>query len=164
MTETIKLKGIVMEDFTNYKVPSLFMITTTCNWKCCMEGGFDVKICQNSELATAEIKEYKLESIYNAYITNPITKSVVIGGLEPFMQFDEIFNLIQYFRNNKCEDEFIIYTGYYENELECQINKLKQFKNIIIKFGRYVPNNTPHFDDVLGINLISDNQYAMKIS
>lgn len=164
MTDTIKLKGIVMEDFANYKVPSLFLITTTCNWKCCMEGGFDVKVCQNSELATAEIKEYNIESIYNAYINNPITKAVVIGGLEPFMQFDEIKSLIDYFRWHECFDDIIIYTGYYPDELTEQLMCLQKYDNIVVKFGRFIPNHTPHFDKVLGIELASDNQFAEKIS
>ena len=44
------------------------------------------------------------------------------------------------------------------------INNLKQFPNIIIKFGRFIPNQQSHYDEVLGINLASDNQYAKKIS
>ena len=37
------------------------------------------------------------------------------------------------------------------------------FTNIIIKFGRYIPNQKPHYDEVLGVNLASDNQYAERI-
>ena len=37
------------------------------------------------------------------------------------------------------------------------------FKNIIIKFGRYVPNQKEHYDEILGINLASSNQYAEVI-
>jgi len=153
-----------MEDFTNYKVPSLFLITTTCNWKCCTEGGFDHTVCQNSSLVPAEIKEYKIESIYNAYINNPITKSIVIGGLEPFMQFDEVRALIDYFRWNNCFDDIIIYTGYYPEEIIDELNCLQKYTNIIIKFGRFIPNQKEHFDEVLGINLVSDNQYGERIS
>ena len=36
--------------------------------------------------------------------------------------------------------------------------------NIIIKFGRFVPMQQPHFDPILGVNLASDNQYAKQIS
>lgn len=39
-----------------------------------------------------------------------------------------------------------------------------KWKNIIVKFGRFIPNQHPHYDEVLGINLASDNQYAEKIS
>ena len=45
-----------------------------------------------------------------------------------------------------------------------KINILKQYPNIIIKFGRFKPNQKSHYDDVLGVNLISDNQYGEKIS
>ena len=38
------------------------------------------------------------------------------------------------------------------------------YSNIIIKFGRFIPNREPHFDEVLGVNLASNNQYAKRIS
>ena len=44
------------------------------------------------------------------------------------------------------------------------LEELKKFPNVIIKFGRYVPNKESHYDEILGINLVSDNQYAEKIS
>ena len=61
-------------------------------------------------------------------------------------------------------DDIIIYTGYDKNEIEDQIMILKKYKNIIVKFGRYVPGQQAHFDKVLGVELASDNQYAEKIS
>lgn len=152
-----------MEDFVNYKVPSMFLITSYCDWKCCKEANIDISICQNQSLINQPTKTYPYESIYAAYINNPITKAICIGGLEPFEQFDEIFGLISYFRHNGCNDPFIIYTGYYPDELP-ELYMLKGFQNIIVKFGRYVPNNKPHYDEVLGINLASDNQYGEKIS
>lgn len=96
--------------------------------------------------------------------SNPITKSIVIGGLEPLLQFDEVLSLIKYFRNNGCNDDFVIYTGYYENEVKDKIAEMKKYKNIILKFGRYIPNQEKHYDDVLGVYLASYNQYAKKIS
>ena len=41
---------------------------------------------------------------------------------------------------------------------------LKKYSNIIIKFGRFIPNQKPHYDPVLGVELASDNQYGEKIS
>ena len=49
-------------------------------------------------------------------------------------------------------------------EIKEYIDKLKAFPNIIVKFGRYIPNHEKHFDEVLGIYLASDNQYAERIS
>ena len=57
----------------------------------------------------------------------------------------------------------MIYTGYDKQEICEQIDKMMNFKNIIIKFGRYVPNQKEHYDEVLGINLASNNQYAEEI-
>ena len=160
----MKIRGIETEDFINYKYPSMFIAIGDCDWKCCVEGGFDISICQNSSLAQAIEQNVNIDFIYDNYIFNPITEAVVIGGLEPFTQFDDIVNLIQYFRKRKCNDMFIIYTGYYPNEIIDQVNILKQFDNIIIKFGRYIPNQSPIFDNVLGIELASNNQYACYIN
>jgi hypothetical protein len=105
-----------------------------------------------------------VDEIFSRYTQNNITKSIVIGGLEPFLQFDEVLNLIKYFRTNNVNDEFIIYTGYYKKEIQQQINTLTQFKNLIVKFGRFIPDQKSHYDNILGVNLISNNQYAERIS
>lgn len=62
------------------------------------------------------------------------------------------------------QDDIVIYTGYYKEEIEEYIDELKMFPNLIVKFGRYIPNHEKHFDEVLGIYLASDNQYAERIS
>ena len=80
------------------------------------------------------------------------------------LQYKEVIDLIDYFRDNNCDDYFVIYTGYYENEIEDIINLLKQRKNIIVKFGRFIPNSKEKYDEVLGVTLSSDNQYGKVIS
>lgn len=160
----MKVKAIVMEDFVNYKFPSMFISTCFCNWKCCHEGGFDESVCQNSPLASQKNIEISNMYIYNNFINNPITKAIVIGGLEPFMQFEEIYDLIKFFREKKENSPFVIYTGYYPKEISKELERLKEFKNIIIKFGRYIPGQKSHYDEILGVKLASENQYAKKIS
>ena len=160
----MKLKNIVLEDFVNYKTPSMFLITSFCDFKCCHEGNFDESVCQNNPLVQQKTKDISLEYLYNSYINNPITKAIVVGGLEPFLQFKELYNLIKYFRDNGCEDDFVIYTGYYKEEIASEIETLKEFHNIVIKFGRYKPNEKEHCDEVLGVKLASNNQYAERIS
>jgi hypothetical protein len=103
------------------------------------------------------------ERIVKRYMKNKLTHAIVFGGLEPFKQFDEMIELIKCFRE-QTKDDIVIFTGYYENEIEKEIEELKQYENIIIKFGRYIPGHIVHFDTVLGVNLASDNQYAVKIS
>lgn len=153
-----------MEDFVNYSKPSLFLITSVCDWKCCKEQNLDISICQNQPLCNQSAKDYAPESIYNAYISNDISKAIVVGGLEPILQFEELYELISYFRDNECNDFFIIYTGYYPEEIKDKVKQLQKYPNIIIKFGRFIPNQESHYDEVLGINLVSSNQYARRIS
>ena len=157
------VKNIVEEDFVNYKLPSMFIATCFCDWKCCREQNLDISVCQNSDISKQANCNISNKDIFNRYISNPITKAVVIGGLEPMMQFEEIYDLIKCFRDNNCKDTFVIYTGYNENEILNQIDRLKKFENIILKIGRYRPNNKSHYDDILGINLVSDNQKGVII-
>lgn len=158
--DSIALKGVVSEDFCNYKAPSMFLITSYCDWKCCHEANVDESVCQNHDLVKSEIKQYSYDTIYQAYVSNSITKAVVIGGLEPMIQINEVIGLIKYFRENGENCPFVIYTGYYPNEIEKALNGLKLLNNIVIKYGRYVPNSKSRYDDILGIMLISENQYA----
>jgi organic radical activating enzyme len=160
----MKIKGLVDEDFVNFKLPCMFISIGTCNWKCCIEINIPVTVCQNSDLAKQKDIDIPIDEIFNRYISNPISEAIVIGGLEPMMQFEDIYDLIKYFRDKEINDTFVIYTGYYPDEIQDKIEKLKSFKNIICKFGRYVPNQEKHFDEVLGVNLVSDNQYGEVIS
>lgn len=161
----MRVTNIVYEDFVNYKKPSMFLGSISCDFKCCVEGGFDISICQNSSLAQAKITDISNYEIYNKYMHNPITQAVVIGGLEPMLQWQEVLDLIYFFRANGCDDDFVIYTGYTEDELEQTILwNFKKFKNIIFKFGRFRMNEPHHYDEVLGVELASPNQYAKRIS
>ena len=58
----------------------------------------------------------------------------------------------------------VIYTGYNREEIDGELRMLMSLPNIIVKFGRYVPDQEPHMDEVLGVKLASDNQYAVQIS
>lgn len=160
----MKIRGLKDEDFVNYQKSSMFIGCMYCDWKCCTEQNLDKSICQNALLINSNIIDMEITDIFLRYITNPITKAIVIGGLEPFLQFSDIYNLIFYFRTQECNDDIVIYTGYYKEEIQEQIKLLQQFKNVIVKFGRYIPNQKNHFDKVLGVYLASKNQYAEKIS
>ena len=157
----MKVKNIIFEDFTNYKKPSMFIGFPTCSFKCDKECGSQV--CQNSELAKSRNIEISYDNIIKKYLNNNITEAIVFGGLEPFDSLKDLYLLINAFRLY-TDDDIVIYTGYYPNEITKQIKQLKQYPNIIIKFGRFIPNQEHHMDEVLGVELASSNQYAVKIS
>ena len=163
MAVDIKIKGIRMEDFTNYKKPSMYIAFPSCTFKC--ERECRQKMCQNSSLVQAPTLTIGVHSIVSKYVNNPITSAIVIGGLEPFDSEEDLFMLITYLRV-ATQDDIVIYTGYTREEIQDrQIYKyLLKTKNIIIKFGRFIPNQQPHYDEILGISLASDNQYAEVIS
>lgn len=155
------VKGLIDEDFVQYKKPSMFIGFPTCSWKCEKECG--QRVCQNSTLAKSPDIHIDIIDMIDRYIKNPITEAVVIGGLEPIDSFDQLESFIKEFRGHS-NDDVVIYTGFYPYEIQNQIAILKQYKNIIIKFGRYIPGQERHYDEVLGVYLASDNQYAEKVS
>ena len=155
------VKDIVETDMINYKDISMFIIFPTCSFKCDKECG--MQVCQNSALALSpNIKIDELQ-IVNKYLSNPLTNAIVFGGLEPFDSWEDLSYLITYFRYY-TDDDIVIYTGYNPDEIKEQINALKHYKNIIIKFGRFIPNQPHHYDEILGVELSSPNQYAERIS
>ena len=163
MAVNITIKEIRDEDFTSYKIPAMVIGFPRCSWKCERECG--MRVCQNGALAQAPDRIIGVKTIVNRYINNPITSAIIMAGLEPFDSEEDLFCLITYLRV-ATRDDIIIYTGYTEEEIyNRDIYKyLLNAKNIIIKYGRFKPNEEPHYDSVLGIKLASSNQYAVRIS
>lgn len=158
----MRLRGLVTEDFVNYKLPSMFLITSFCDFKCCKEAGN--YICQNLPVLKQPIIEVDEDYLLRGYLSNPITKAIVFGGLEPMLQFEEVYNFIDRLRwYYGCSDPVVIYTGFYPEEIRGYLDDLSKLGNIIIKFGRYIPDDTSHFDPILGVNLASNNQWAEEI-
>lgn len=158
------VKDIIETDTINYKKISMFIIFPTCSFKCDKECG--QSICQNSKLVKLPNIKIRADKIAQKYIDNPITNAIVCGGLEPFDSWENLWELICAIRN-KTIDDIVIYTGYTEEEIYNKgyiIRNLKQFPNIIIKFGRFIPDQPHHYDEILGIELSSPNQYAERIS
>jgi hypothetical protein len=122
-------------------------------------------ICQNSHLAHQE--EISIEDIGKFidryYLDNSITEAIVFQGLEPLDSFEDLIDFIKLFIT-KSKDDIVIYTGYNKKEIEDKVSQLKDIikdNTLIMKYGRFIPNQEPHYDEVLGIKLASDNQYAV---
>lgn len=161
----MKLKAVIDEDLTNYKVPSMFLFAPTCEGKCCIEAGLPLFVCQNHPWRDSPAMDFSYNELCQRYLKNKLTHAIVIGGLEPFENFLELSSFIMTLRwDYHCYDPVVIYTGYKEDELSQELETLSNLDNIIIKFGRYRPDLHPVFDEVLGVFLASGNQYAKQIS
>ena len=157
------VKGIIDEDFINDKKPSMVIEFPYFSFKCDKECGSNV--CQNSKLVKDPTLDIPAAKIIDQYLYNPLSHAIVFQGLEPFDSYNDIYYFIYalrfIFKNN---DPVVIYTGYNKDEILSKIEDLLKFSNIIIKFGRYIPGQKPHYDEILGVNLASDNQYAEVIT
>lgn len=149
----MKLIDIIDYDIVNYKKASMFLIFPNCTFKC---GRAE---CQNSALAGKKPIQVTVNALTEHYAESPLTEAIVCGGLEPLDSWSELQAFIMYFRYY-FPDDIVIYTGYTEDEIQDKIAWLSLYENIIVKFGRYIPNQEPHFDEILGVNLVSPNQYA----
>lgn len=167
----MEIKNLIDEDFVNYFKPSMFIGMPHCTFKCDKECGCDV--CQNSELALAPTIDMNLVEIATRFYENPITEAVVFGGLEPFDDFNDMIELIKVFEAlyRTCYDikkmpDIIIYTGYYPHEVEDLLLRLQKETTeakIIVKFGRFIPDKPSRFSANLGVELASDNQFAVPL-
>ena len=164
------VRKLLTERFQDYKLPNLYLAACWCDWKCCIERQTDISLCQNSPIANLPVQDVPDNDILDAYEADPITQAIVIAGLEPVMQIYEVVSLIRRARERKIHTDFVIYTGYTKEEVRfCGVLDLLtplcgDGITIIIKYGRYVPGQQPHFDAVLGVDLASDNQYAEYLS
>ena len=155
----MQLKGIIDCDYANYKQPVITLEFPYCNFKCDKLNG--CQICQNASLALESNIEVPIETIWNLYNENPLTKGFCFQGLEPFDSIDDLFDLIKFIRIDKnCQDVIVIYTGYNKEEIIQYLDDLQQYKNIIIKYGPFIMNQESHYDEILGVKLASNNQYA----
>lgn len=157
------IKGIVDEDLSNYKKPSMLIAAARCNMKCNELNGCN--ICQNNPLLFKADIEISNEELINRYKDNALTQAIVFGGLDIIDQFAELISFVKDFRK-VSDNDIVIYTGYTESEVRLmgQYDLLRQYKNIVIKFGRFIMNQPSHYDEVLGVELASPNQYAERIS
>ena len=166
------IKGIIDEDFINYKKPAMVIEFPYCSFKCDKECGRAV--CQNSSLANEPNIEIKHNKIINRFFENDISEAIVFQGLEPLDSFKDVLKLLAILHLPAFaakQIDVVIYTGYTKEELQNKIykdnisylDKLKKYNNIIIKYGRYIPDQKSHYDEVLGVNLASDNQYAERL-
>ena len=155
----MRLKGIIDYDCTNYKQPCLTLEFNHCDFKCDKLNG--CQVCQNGSLAAEPDIEISGEYIWDLYSQNPLTKAFCFQGLEPFDSYIDLIDLIRFIRIDKqCNDPIVIYTGYDKGEDIITEASVRHFHNIIIKWGRYVIGQEPHYDEILGVKLASDNQYA----
>lgn len=156
----VQLKNLLDEDFSNYKLPAMFIGFPKCTFKCEKESG--TKTCQNSSLAVAPNVDISIDDLLKRYQDNGLSQAVVCGGLEPLDTFNELYAVIKYFRDNGEQCKFVIYTGYYPDEVMDKIGKLVELGNIVVKYGRFIPNDEKRYDEVLGVTLASKNQYAVE--
>lgn len=161
----MRVKSVVYEDFVNYKKPSMFIGTISCGGKCCIEAGIPLSVCQNDGWRKSASVEIDNDTLIQRYLSNPLTNAIVFGGLEPLEQYGELMGFITMLRDKYgCTDDVVIYTGYDKREIRLEVERLQKFDNIIMKFGRFIPDRPHRFSDILGVELASDNQYAERIS
>ena len=160
--DRLKLLGVICLDAVNYKNISMTLEFPYCTFKC--NKGHEEPICQNYALKAAKIHEFSNEELINYFDSLFLVDSIVMQGLEPLDSWDELISFINDFRQKYPDDhDIVIYTGYDEDEIQDKLDILKQYNNIIVKFGRYVPNDEKHYDEVLGVDLESSNQYAKRL-
>jgi len=158
----MKVKGIIDYDCHNYKLPCLTVMFPFCTLKCNALNKHPV--CHNTDLLNEPNMDVSGEFIWKMYSQSKLTKAFCFQGMEPFDSFEDLAELIHFIRKEKqCYDPIVIYTGYNKGEDPVVENMLRKYENIIVKWGRFIAGQEPHYDEILGVKLASDNQYAELI-
>lgn len=160
----MKIKRIEDENFNHYRRPSMVVAFPSCTFKCNRACG--EQVCQNGTLAASPDIEITPEEIVHRYLHNHISKAIVCAGLEPLDSPDDLLALVRAVRM-RTDAEIIIYTGYTKEEVQGMngiLDALSMYSNMIIKYGRYIPGCETHIDEILGVPLYGDHQYAEVIS
>lgn len=157
----MQVTNIIMEDTANYKKISMFIGTPYCSGKCWRELGLDSSICQNDRLRDSNKLCISINDLIELYDNHPLCEAVVFGGMEPLDSVEDLNAFVMNFRY-RHPDPIVIYTGYTEKEAKEKLQYILLHENIIVKYGRYIPDQPRHYDDILGVKLASPNQYAKK--
>ena len=157
----MRLKTIIHEDYANYRLPSMLLGVCYCDFKCCRED--KRSYCQNSPILQMPAFEIDDGRLVEEYLANPLTHAVVVAGLEPFyLQTEEVLAFAGRLRE-KTQDDLVIYTGYYPDEIPLVLARLRPLGNVVVKFGRFRAGDRPHLDPVLGVELANREQFARRI-
>lgn len=161
------LLDLKLDNVTDYCKPSILLVFPFCKGKC--------KGCHNAQLQKLSASEYKTISpsdVIDMYNKNEMQKAIVMAGLEPLDSIIDVEFLIHSAVANANRDiDFVIYTGYteeelvdneYENKLLSAFNKFPQdYKGkLIIKVGRFDEEQrvNDYHSKILGVNLATSNQ------
>ena len=105
-------------------------------------------------------------------IADKAGKKTYVRGLVLLM-LKSLYEVVGEENIDKFLVEFALGTGYYcevfakvklNQEIIDKVNWLKNYDNIVVKFGRFIPGHQKRFDEVLGVELASDNQHAEVIN
>lgn len=165
MTENnIYLIDVKSDNITDYIKTSLLLVFPYCSGKC--------KGCQNYELqkkGDSLKKQFKIDSIISYYDSLTTHEAIVCAGLEPFDSFNDLYLLVEnLFSDENRNIDFVIYTGYYKEEIENLVNNMIKLlkdnnKSLIIKYGRYDETDIKEWkSNILGVKISTKNQYIEK--
>lgn len=143
----------------DFKQIGMLIVFPNCSFKCDKDCGRPV--CQNSHLANEPVIEVPIAKIIKRYLDNNLSTALICGGLEPLDSIHDLYALIKEFRQ-VSNDPVVIYTGYTEDEANNILgwDDIKWLGNLYVKYGRFIPDQESCFDEILGVNLASSNQYG----
>ena len=135
---------------------SLYLIASSCKWKC--------KICPNAHYSRFETVDIPNTDILQKFKSDDNLKAIVIGGLEPMDQMNDlrgfIFDARKFFEPGD-RPKIVIYTGYEMDELNKMhysglASELMQYGNAMVIAGRNIWKTKKKFYLSINTYLTSD--------
>lgn len=162
------VKEIIAENFQDYKKISMFICANSCDGKCWREQGLSPAICQNDKILCQKTISIPNEEIVEMFMSNHVSEAIIFGGLEPLLQIEDVVDIIRILRDAGDRSDVVVYTGYKLEESPTQnfIQRIREsnLPHVLLKVGRYIPNDIGKFDEILGVRLASQNQFGYIVS
>jgi len=129
---------------------------------CALDCNIGCKGCFNQSLKEAPIFYKKADEIMDEIMSNPFNEGVILAGLEWSLQPTELLALVKSatVRNMPV----IVYTGHDINTFLRRVPLIKQFTEVLVKYGAYDESKLSLTHEAYGIKLASTNQHIDSIA
>jgi pyruvate-formate lyase-activating enzyme len=150
----IRYKSITHERVEDAPFVGALICAVSCSIGC--------KDCFNESVKQEPNRCSYIPNILDEIQANPFNEGVILAGLEWSSQPKELIALVK--EATKRHLPIIIYTGYTSDQFIRRVPRIKEFPNVLIKYGSFNQNLRSFEHKEYGVNLASTNQHIQKIS
>ncbi|MCH4890037.1 radical SAM protein [Acidaminobacter sp. JC074] len=150
----IRYKSITHERLEDAPFVGALVCALDCNIGC--------KGCFNQSLKEAPIFYKKADEVLDEIMSNPFNEGVILAGLEWSLQPSELMAMIKSCASKNIP--VIVYTGHKIETFLRRVPKIKNYPEVLIKYGAYDESKLSLTHEAYGVRLASTNQNIQSVA